>query len=278
MSKRILVTTIDPVMAVPFLSHRRRGGDNGQGPLVFKCHMSSPFVVSLSNHERTALRQAQGERDTNYDTKMKRPWRNAFRLAMLGAALVLAATVVAACGSSTTPVEPDVSPPTATAAAPADSPAPTEAPAAEARSVGEVDGVTFAVGEGSKVTFYVREELASVPLPFDAEVSTTALTGEIHLDGRDSVIEIDLQSLSSDNSFRDRYIQERMFGQHPTGVVTVKGMSELPSGFTGGETVTTEVESELLIREVTTPLTFEVEARDEGSEISITGTHDVHVG
>ena len=199
-----------------------------------------------------------------------------FRLAMMGALLVLAVTIVAACGSSTTTAEPDVSSPTATAA-PADtpvsepSPAPTEAPATEARSIGDVDGVTFTVGEGSKATFYVREELASVPLPFDAEVSTTALSGEIHLDGRDSVIEIDLQSLSSDNSFRDRYIRSRMFGEHPTGVVTVKGMSDLPSGFTSGETVATEVESELLIREVTAPLTFEVEARDEGSEISITG-------
>ncbi len=134
-----------------------------------------------------------------------------------------------------------------------------------------MDGVTFTVGEGSKATFFVREELASVPLPFDAEVSTTAIMGEIHLDGRDSVIEIDLQSLSSDNSFRDRYIRSRMFAEHPTGVVTVKGMSDLPSGFTSGETVTTDVESELLIGEVTTPLTFEVEARDDGSEISITG-------
>jgi len=191
---------------------------------------------------------------------------------MMGALLVLVVTIVAACGSE----EPDVSPPTATAP-PADtpvpepSPVPTEAPTTEARPTGEVEGVTFTVGEGSKATFFVREELASVPLPFDAEVSTTDITGEIHLDGRDSVIEIDLQSLSSDNSFRDRYIRSRMFGQHPTGVVTVKGMSELPSGFTGGETVTTEIESELLIRGVTVPLTFEVEARDDGSEVSITG-------
>ena len=43
------------------------------------------------------------------------------------------------------------------------------------------------------------------------------------------------------------------------------------AGSPSGETVTAEIESELLIREVTAPLTFEVEARDEGSEISITG-------
>ncbi len=131
--------------------------------------------------------------------------------------------------------------------------------------------MTFVVGEGSTATFSVREELASVPLPFDAKISTSAITGEIHLDGRDSVIEIDLVSLSSDNSFRDRYIRSRMFGDHPTGVVTVQGMSGLPSGFVSGETVTADVESELLIRGNTAPLTFEVEAQDEGTVLSITG-------
>lgn len=194
-----------------------------------------------------------------------------FHLAMMGAVIVLAATILAACASD----EPEASQPAATAPAATPvsepTPVPTEAPATQARSIGEVEGITFTVGEGSKATFSVREELASVPLPFDAEISTTALSGEIHLDGRDSVIEIDLQSLNSDNSFRDRYIRSRMFGDHPTGVVTVKGMSDLPNGFTSGESVTTDVESELLIRGVTAPLTFEVEASDEGDEISITG-------
>ena len=32
------------------------------GLCIIECHESSPFVVSLSNYERAALRQAQGER------------------------------------------------------------------------------------------------------------------------------------------------------------------------------------------------------------------------
>ena len=34
-----------------------------QGLFIFQCLWSSPFVVSLSNHKRTALRQAQDERE-----------------------------------------------------------------------------------------------------------------------------------------------------------------------------------------------------------------------
>ncbi len=180
-----------------------------------------------------------------------------FPLAIAGVILALTMITAAACGSSgdedvagdtqatvATPVSTPTSEPTREPTAD-----PTEAPAPETRAAGEVEGLTFAVGEGSEATFSVREELTSVPLPFDAVIRTTALSGEVHMDGRDSVIEIDLQQLSSDNSFRDRYIRSSMFGEHPTG----------------------EVDGELQIRGVTAPLTFEIEARDDGNVVFILG-------
>ena len=202
-----------------------------------------------------------------------------FHLALVGMAIALVVITAAACGSSG---DEDVAGDTqATAATPVSTPTseptreptaePTEAPAPETRAAGEVEGITFAVGEGSEATFSVREELTSVPLPFDAVIRTTALSGEVHMDGRDSVIEIDLQQLSSDNSFRDRYIRSSMFGEHPTGVVTVKGVSDLPGGLASGETMTGEVDGELQIRGVTAPLTFEIEARDDGNVVFILG-------
>ena len=202
-----------------------------------------------------------------------------FSLTLVGLVFALALSAAAACGSSGDEGDAGDIQPTATApadtptSAPAQEPTaePTEAPAPEARSAGDVEGITFAVGEGSEATFTVREELTSVPLPFDAVIRTTALIGDVHMDGRDSVIEIDLQQLRSDNTFRDRYIHSRMFGEHPTGVVTVRGVSDLPNGFAGGETVTGEVEGELQIRGVTVPLTFEVEARDDGDVVFVLG-------
>lgn len=151
---------------------------------------------------------------------------------------------------------------------------PTSTPTAEAilpRQIGEIEGITFVVGEGSEATFTVGEELANVPLPLDAVIRTTALSGEIHLDGRQSTIEIDLQQLTSDNSFRDRYIRTRMFGEHPTGIFTVDGLNELPDGFAEGEEVSGEISGDLSIRGVTTPITFVGEARDDGTVIHMVG-------
>ena len=209
-----------------------------------------------------------------------------FLSALAGVILALAAMAPAACGASDGE-ESDSGAAQPAAAAPADAAAgptpvqPTAAPAEtkdvepeaapRSRATGEVEGVTFVVGEGSEATFTVTEQLASLPLPIDAVVRTTALSGEIHLDGRDSVVEIDLQKLSSDDSFRDRYIRSRMFGQHPTGVFTVKGLNDLPEGFADGESATAQVQGELLIRGVTAPLTFEVEARDDGDVVFILG-------
>ena len=78
-----------------------------------------------------------------------------------------------------------------------------------------MDGVTFTVGEGSEATFTVEEKFARVTLPNDAVMRTTALSGEMHLDGRPSVIEIDLHRLSSDQSRRDGYVRTPDVPQRP---------------------------------------------------------------
>ena len=97
-----------------------------------------------------------------------------------------------------------------------DTPAPSPTPEAEAsmREMGEYEGITFVVSGGSEATFTVEEQLARLPLPNDAVMRTTTLSGEVHLDGRESVIQIDLHSMSSDQEFRDRYVRTRMFGDH----------------------------------------------------------------
>ena len=222
------------------------------------------------------------------------------RLSISIVVLVAAFAALAGCGGSATP-EPAASPaapeptaaptqipptgqPDATQEAPSPTaipttpPATTEEPTAPAataspaaRQTGEVEGISFVVGEGSTATFTVEEQLSRLPLPNDAVVQTESLTGNVHLDGRDSVVEIHLQDLHSDSNFRDQYIRSRMFGDHPTGVFTVKGLDQLPDGFTDGESVTEQIEGELLIRGITAPLTFEVEARDDGDVIYILG-------
>ena len=154
-----------------------------------------------------------------------------------------------------------------TAAVPADTPE----PAAMERKLGEVDGVTFIVGEGSEATFTVGEVLARVPLPIEAVMRTEQLSGEIHLDGRESRITIDLQTLESDQANRDRWARGRLFGQHPTGVFILTDATPLPDGFAEGETVTTQITGSVELLGQTIPMTFDIEARDDGDLVLILG-------
>ena len=91
------------------------------------------------------------------------------------------------------------------------------------------------------------------------------------MDGEPSVIEIDLQTLSSDQNYRDGYVRNRMFGDHPTATFTVSGIDSIPEGLAAGEEVTTQVSGTLEIRGITAPLAFDIEARDDGDGMFILG-------
>ena len=153
------------------------------------------------------------------------------------------------------------------------SPTPTIRPtsAFNEREIGEVEGVTFIVGEGSEATFTVEEKLSRLPLPNDAVVRTTAISGEVHLDGRTSMIKIELHKLESDQARRDRYIWSTMFPNHPDATFTLDDARPIPEGFNEGEVATTQITGRLDIRGVQVPITFEIEARDDGDVIFILG-------
>ena len=117
----------------------------------------------------------------------------------------------------------------------------------------------------------MEEELNRVPVRFDAVVSSTGLTGFANLDGSPSTITLDLHSLESDQSFRDRYIRNRLFPNTPTATVVVENLPDLPQGFFDGEESSGTLEGSLQIGETVTPLTFDVTARHDGSVINILG-------
>ena len=196
-------------------------------------------------------------------------------------ALAVFLLVVSACGSvdvtvdrTTSTPAPDPTP----TSAPADTPAPTSAPADTSSPTqpppaepGSYEGITYVVGEGSEATFTVEEKLSSLPLPNDAVVRTTALSGEVHFDGRPSIIDIQLHELGSDQSRRDRYIRERMFPNDPIATFTLPDARPLPEGFSNGEEVSIEIIGQLEIKGVQAPVTFQVEARDDGDVVHILG-------
>ena len=131
--------------------------------------------------------------------------------------------------------------------------------------------MTFVVSEGSEATFTVTEQLANLPLPIEAVMRTTGLSGEVYLDGRPSTILLDLHSMSSDSNFRDGYVRSRMFGGYEVATFTVEAPDPLPDGFASGSEITTQATGTLDIRDVQVPITFEIQARDDGNALFILG-------
>ncbi len=184
-------------------------------------------------------------------------------------------TATASVGSAPTaiPTSPPQPTATATTAAPTATPSPTPITGPvfdEQRAIGSYDGVTFLVSDGSEATFTVQEQLTTLPLPNDAVIRTTGLSGEIHLDGRPSTIMLNLKSMRSDQRFRDRYVSGTMFRGFSTGTFTVDSVSP-PDGFASGEEVVTQATGTLDIRDVQLPITFDIQARDDGNVLFILG-------
>lgn len=193
------------------------------------------------------------------------------------ASTVLAPTPTTAAATTEAPATPTPAP---TAAAPAPTPTPPPAPATPAastpaydedRAIGDIEGVTFVVAEGSEVTFTVEEQLTRLPLPIEAVMRTEEVSGEFQADGSPVVITIDLHSLTSDQDRRDQYVRQRMFSGHPTATFTVDGDRAFPDGFTDGDEVMTQVEGTLSIRGMEFPLTFDITARDDGNVVYLLG-------
>ena len=146
-----------------------------------------------------------------------------------------------------------------------------EQAAQEMPAPGQVENVVFVIGEGSEATFTVNEKLARLELPNDAVMRTGNLSGNVYLDGQTSVIEINLHSLTSDQSRRDGYVRDRMFPNNPVATFTVPDLGPLPEPIAVGESITRQVEGQLSIRGITKPVTFEVEARLDPEALFILG-------
>ena len=134
-----------------------------------------------------------------------------------------------------------------------------------------VGNMQYEVSEGSEITFTVGEQLARLPLPNDAVIRTSALSGQLNFDGQPSVVEVDLWTLSSDQDFRDRYIRGRMFRDSQVAVFTVEDVTSLPDEFFSGETFTRRVTGLLSINGIDAPLTFDLEVRNDGDVLNILG-------
>src|SRR5688500_2044643 len=180
--------------------------------------------------------------------------------------LAAVSLLLAACGGAVAPSATIA--PTATIAAAAVTPTPSSATTG-----------TWTVGNASKATVSVREQLVGLNLPSDAVLVATGATGTFILkdDGTfssDSKISFDLTTLASDNRNRDDFIkgdtlQTRQFPRAEFIPTKTTGLA-LPMPASGESTF--KLTGQMTIRGKTKEVTFDVQAKRTGNELTATAT------
>ncbi len=185
---------------------------------------------------------------------------------MMPRLLPLVLVLAAACTTEpfATPAAPAAAP-TATAAA---TPMPVPSPAGS---------LAFSVAPGTKATVRVREQLANVNFPSDAVLSTTSVKGAFSYLSDESFdpssrITVDLSTLASDESRRDRFIKDNTLqtNRFPEASFVPARATGLPSELPRDGRWTFQLQGNLTIRNVTKPVTWEVQATRSGGVISAT--------
>lgn len=189
------------------------------------------------------------------------------RRLFLFSALLMALLLLAACGSNK---QAEPAPPTSTPA-PAQDTAASQAPASD----------------GSTRLFVIDPDASAVRYEVDEEFFGNAVTrlgkklGFFHAVGRTSAIQgqlevdpgpppqvvagqftVDISTLESDDDRRDKKIREEFLesARFPLATFTITQVEGLPAQVQEGETVSFQMTGDMTIREVTKPVTWEVQA------------------
>ena len=117
------------------------------------------------------------------------------------------------------------------------------------------------VTDGSEATFTVNEQLSRLPLPNDAVLRTGEISGEIDLSTESSSLVIDLHSLESDDSKRDRYVRDRLFPTQSTATITISDFPDVPAQFAEGEAFTSTVTAIVNVNGAEAEIEFSFESR-----------------
>ena len=131
--------------------------------------------------------------------------------------------------------------------------------------------------DGSVARYSVTEQLARLSSPIDAVGETGDVQGAIvfssdgTVDPARSVITVALAGLTSDESRRDRYVSDRVFetSQHPNAELTITDVEGLDWPFPDSGETTFRLIGNMTVKEVTSPVTWDVEARS--SDGAVTG-------
>lgn len=217
-------------------------------------------------------------------------------LPLIGMVALALAVLGAACGTASEPDDDagetvDSPTPTSTATAVPTVSAPTTAPtpateddASTPESGGTADvetppgGISATLQEGTLARYLIREELASIELPFDAIGETSEVSGAFTFtaDGEiapeSSRIVLNAASLRSDEENRDRYLRRNgiQTATYPEIVFVATSIDGLAWPLPGSGEVEFTINGDLTVREVTRQVAWQTVATFDGN--SVTGT------
>ena len=139
----------------------------------------------------------------------------------------------------------------------------------------------FRVGAtGNEARYRVRELLAASTVENDAVGATAALTGGLVIDAAGKVDTagskwtVDLTTLKSDRSMRDRYVQGRTLEteRYPTAMLVVTEIKGLPAVLPDSATLALTLLGNFTVHGVTKPTSWDVTATIAGDHVSGTAT------
>jgi len=195
-----------------------------------------------------------------------------FRTVALVGSLLAALT---ACGNSAS--QTPSAAPAAVATAPA--PAVSHASAPQPTLVGNVRTFRI-VPEQTEASYEVQEQLLRNSLPNKAIGRTNAVEGEFQFttDGKPAgnvtKISVDLRTLTSDKSMRDRRIRGQWLesNTYPFAEFVSTAAQQLPDSYAEGQEVSFKLVGDMTIREITRPVTFDVRGTLQGDTVTGTAT------
>ena len=134
---------------------------------------------------------------------------------------------------------------------------------------------------GSEVKYVVREKLARLPVSSDAVGTTNQISGELFLNnqglvaGQKSSFTVDLRTLKTDESLRDRFVSTNVLqtGRFPTAEFVAESITGFPANYVEGQEASMTLKGTLTIHGVSKPVEWAVKARRSGG--TLTGIADI---
>ena len=151
---------------------------------------------------------------------------------------------------------------------------------ATAGATPDVAGV-WHVASQSVAGYRVREKLAALPAQSDAVGRTSAVTGQVRVDGSGSALtatdarfEVDLTKLTSNESRRDNVIRRQGLesDRFPTATFVTVEPIRLANRPPSGDTVKVSAVGDLTLHGVTKRVTIPIDARQSGDKIELVGS------